>query len=221
MKKNFCFIVVATVFLFCITVLTSCADVTRQTVINELQEKNIALTNELNALKEENDALKMSINFPYNPLLYEEPNGWMWWNATRELFPEYEYDDSGNIFIIKSKADFNAVFTEERRTAYAAIDESLGDPSYPPLLDFDTAFPYGATDFSQKMLMIYVYSGSSTGGFEIKYVETQQSRLYMCYGFPKIEGETRESSDDIVVRILVFELDKIDSVTTGVCLMLN
>ncbi|MCL2797080.1 MAG: hypothetical protein FWD58_03380 [Firmicutes bacterium] len=115
------------------------------------------------------------------------------------LFPEYKNSSKRTAHIIRSKADFDRLFTAKRKARYNAYDT----PS-----DFDADVPYGRTDFSAKMLVVYVYQAYHGGErFEIKSMELSGKSLRINYGWIDME---QGGTCAFTTRCFVVTLDKTD-----------
>ncbi|MCL2796722.1 MAG: hypothetical protein FWD58_01530 [Firmicutes bacterium] len=117
------------------------------------------------------------------------------------LFPEYLFDYEGGTFVIKTKADFDVLFSEERKARYNAFDGVLLGVS-----DFDMDDTYATTDFAKKMLIIYVFYDHSRIYFEMKKVKRSNRKLQI--EFRRIPNSNAEAA--MTHRCLVVTLDKLD-----------
>jgi|GEM_PF-2291898 len=122
------------------------------------------------------------------------------------LFPEYEFDADGKSFILKTKAEYDELFSEERKALYNTPE--TGDN--PPLsFDFDTDAPYGSTDFDKKMLVIYVYCASCVGeNFKLKNIQVNDTLLRVDYICSDPKGTAY--NDALSTRWFVVTLDRLD-----------
>lgn len=163
--------------------------------LDQLQSEFDALKDELDALKQENDTLqtlyRMGVEFDADSI------------DANSLFPDYMSNKDGEVFIIRSKVDFDALFNEERKALYNASANSY----LHEVRDFDTDVSYGATDFTQKMLLIYVYyDANSIYDFGIINLDYDYLNIRIDYG--KTDPNRLLSPAD-TIRCFVVKLNKI------------
>jgi len=126
---------------------------------------------------------------------------------SRQLFDDDEYDYYfGTVFIIKTKADFDKLFNEERKALYNTPMTNINPPRS---FDFDTNVPYGATDFETKMLILYVFKDGFSGvSYKLKNIELTDKLL--CIDYTSADPEGTKYPDVSCTRCFVVTLDRLD-----------
>jgi len=193
--------------------------------LDRLIRENDGLKSDNHALKDDNEALNLELEklkqkpaLPLNAVLYEESDAWS--VLVNAMFPEFDTYYQDHAFVIKTKAQFDELFTEEKKvSAYATINDYYKEnyetiPEWVNNCDFDIDFPFGATEFSEKTLVVYFFVDSNTGiQYEIKSIIDKRFFLHP-YKFGIILSNAnpiQESMPLSCLRCLVVELDKVDT----------
>ena len=219
--KNFSSLIVF--FLCAAFILSACVDKELRDDYDTLLGAYEALKNEHNALQGaydrleyEYDAIKDAMpEMLYNPILHSQTSTL---GVLAQLLRPHGII-SGRTFIIRSKDEFDAIFTEEVKTAYNNQITWYSDAvlNANEFADFDTDFPYGAMDFSKRMLIFRAYPRGDTG-LELMLDDVRMTgELYERWGDLRTL-HVRTSPVDLdhqigaaeTVRGLVLELDQVD-----------
>ena len=111
---------------------------------------------------------------------------------------------------MERKAQYNAPCVYDDTGVY----DYTQNPSYkytkpPEGIDFDVDFPYGATDFDKKMVLIYVFSELSTISYKLKSVVLNGKNVQIYY-YDSLPQSERFGNSSYCTRCFAVTLDKLN-----------